>query len=25
MVFMFTLNACNKLVQEEILNRMGDQ
>jgi len=25
MVFMFTLNSCNKLVQEEILDRMGDQ
>jgi hypothetical protein len=25
MVFMFTLNACNLLVQEEILDRMGDQ
>jgi hypothetical protein len=25
MVFMFTLNACNQLVQEEILNKMGAQ
>ena len=25
LVFMFTLNSCNKLVQEEILDRMGDQ
>jgi hypothetical protein len=25
MVFMFTLNATNKLVQEEVLNRMGHE
>ena len=25
MLFMFTLNACNLLVQEEILDKMGDQ
>jgi len=25
MIFMFTLNACNRLVQTEILDRMGDQ
>jgi hypothetical protein len=24
-VLMWTLNACNRLVQEEILDRMGDQ
>jgi hypothetical protein len=25
MIFMFTLNSCNRLVQSEILDRMGDQ
>jgi hypothetical protein len=25
MIFMFTLNACNRMVQTEILDRMGDQ